>query len=187
MPFLNGVYTPPDGAEDAVPGEVIRSATWNTIFTDLSNALTQVGTSQVPGIHNLQASLGVSRILILSRGVSFATASVDTALPVVLPTGFTEYVVSNIRLVNNGPVATLTTATCGVFTSPGGGGVTVVNSGVAVTITSNTPGTNNNTQPLGINNTNTQYYTNGTIYFRLLIPQSSLATCNVMMEISPIS
>lgn len=44
MPFAaDGTYTPPDGAENAVPGEVIRSATWNTIFTDISEALTQLG------------------------------------------------------------------------------------------------------------------------------------------------
>jgi len=45
MPFntTTGVYTPPTGAEDATPGAVIRSATWNTIFTDISTALTQLG------------------------------------------------------------------------------------------------------------------------------------------------
>jgi hypothetical protein len=44
MPYAsNGVYTPPTGAENAAPGQVIRSATWNSIFTDLSTALTQVG------------------------------------------------------------------------------------------------------------------------------------------------
>jgi hypothetical protein len=44
MPFgSNGVYTPPTGAENATPGAVIRSATWNSIFTDIATALTQVG------------------------------------------------------------------------------------------------------------------------------------------------
>lgn len=38
-----GVYTPPTGAENAAPGEVIRSATWNSIFTDISAALTLLG------------------------------------------------------------------------------------------------------------------------------------------------
>jgi len=42
MPFNTaGVYTPPAGAESATPGAVIQSATWNSIFTDLSSALTQ--------------------------------------------------------------------------------------------------------------------------------------------------
>lgn len=44
MPFAsNGVYTPPTGAENAVPGQIIASATWNTIHTDISTALTQLG------------------------------------------------------------------------------------------------------------------------------------------------
>src|SRR5271163_3084245 len=44
MPFAsNGVYTPASGAESASPGAVIRSAVWNSIFTDLSAALTLLG------------------------------------------------------------------------------------------------------------------------------------------------
>ena len=45
---LTGVYTPPNGAENAFPGEVIASATWNSIFTDLSGALTFLGQQQTP-------------------------------------------------------------------------------------------------------------------------------------------
>jgi hypothetical protein len=44
MPFNSaGVYTPASGAETAVPGAVIASATWNSIFTDISSALTLLG------------------------------------------------------------------------------------------------------------------------------------------------
>lgn len=44
MPFDNtGTYTPAAGAESAAPGQTIRSATWNNIFTDLSSALTDIG------------------------------------------------------------------------------------------------------------------------------------------------
>lgn len=44
MPFNNsGTYTPPTGSENATPGQVIRSATWNSIFTDLATALTTLG------------------------------------------------------------------------------------------------------------------------------------------------
>lgn len=48
MPFSNGVYTPPTGAENATAGKVIASATWNSIFTDLSTALTQLCSGTVP-------------------------------------------------------------------------------------------------------------------------------------------
>lgn len=44
MPYdSTGVYTPPAGAETAAPGDVIRSSTWNSIFTDISAALTLLG------------------------------------------------------------------------------------------------------------------------------------------------
>lgn len=44
MPFNSlGVYTPTAGATTAAPGDVIRSAIWNAIFTDLSSALTLLG------------------------------------------------------------------------------------------------------------------------------------------------
>lgn len=39
----SGVYTPASGATTATPGAIIASATWNSIFTDLSNALTLLG------------------------------------------------------------------------------------------------------------------------------------------------
>jgi hypothetical protein len=39
----SGIYTPPTGAENQVPGNVIRSATWNTIFVDLATALSGLG------------------------------------------------------------------------------------------------------------------------------------------------
>lgn len=35
-----GIYTGPSGSTDAAPGDVIRSATWNTINTDYASALT---------------------------------------------------------------------------------------------------------------------------------------------------
>ena len=38
----SGVYTAPSGATSAASGDVIRSATWNTIFSDLSSALTSI-------------------------------------------------------------------------------------------------------------------------------------------------
>lgn len=74
MPIASsGVYTPPTGAEDATPGEVIRSATWNSIFTDLSSALTQLAKGTfVPTPRT--ASTG-----------SFTVAAADTVVLVTAP------------------------------------------------------------------------------------------------------
>lgn len=44
MPFdSSGTYTPASGATTAAPGDIIRSATWNAIFEDISDALTLLG------------------------------------------------------------------------------------------------------------------------------------------------
>jgi hypothetical protein len=46
-----GIYTNPTGAENAAPGQVIRSATWNTINISYATALTQLAQwSQTPTI-----------------------------------------------------------------------------------------------------------------------------------------
>jgi hypothetical protein len=44
MPFNSaGVYTPASGATTATPGAIIASATWNSIHSDFSAALTLLG------------------------------------------------------------------------------------------------------------------------------------------------
>jgi hypothetical protein len=189
LPFVvsTGVYTAEPGATDAVPGEVIRSATWNTIFSDLSTALTQIGQSQVPTIQNQQASLGQTIITLLRRGVNFNAATTDTSIPVLLPSGFTYYFANAARIINTGSTPTLTTATCGVFTSPGGAGSTIVAAGTSITITSNTPNVVNNAQQLTIINGTSEYYSSGTLYFRVQTPQGTVATANVLLQIIPVS
>lgn len=49
MPFnaVTGVYTPAAGATTAAPGDIIASATWNAIFTDIASALTKLGQGQL--------------------------------------------------------------------------------------------------------------------------------------------
>lgn len=77
MPFnpVTGIYTPPNGAENAFPGEVIASATWNSIFTDISEALTQLGQQQIvynPRIINTTGTVtvGISdRIILIEANV----------------------------------------------------------------------------------------------------------------------
>lgn len=57
MPFntATGVYTPASGATTAAPGDIIRSAVWNAIFEDLSDALTLLG-AQVYGSTTVTAA-----------------------------------------------------------------------------------------------------------------------------------
>lgn len=56
MPFNSaGAYTPATGATSALPGDIIRSAIWNAIFVDISNALTLLG-EQLYGTTNVIAT-----------------------------------------------------------------------------------------------------------------------------------
>lgn len=44
MPFdTDGSFDPITGSETATPGAVIRSAVWNSIFTDMANTFTLIG------------------------------------------------------------------------------------------------------------------------------------------------
>ena len=54
MPFNfgTGVYTGPNGATNAVTGQIIQSAIWNTIHTDIASALTSVGEIVLAGNSN---------------------------------------------------------------------------------------------------------------------------------------
>lgn len=71
MPFdSSGVYTPPLGAENAAPGEVIRSAIWNTIFTDISTALTELA----------QGTFIPAPKVLNTAGASYTVAPADTVI-----------------------------------------------------------------------------------------------------------
>lgn len=76
MPYdtSTGIYTPPDGAENAFAGEIIRSATWNSIFTDISAALTQLGTG-----------VFVNGPRIISSSGNFTVAATDEVIYIRAP------------------------------------------------------------------------------------------------------
>ena len=68
MPIAaNGVYTGPTGSTNATPGQVIRSATWDTINGDVATALTQLAQ---------QVFLPIPRTVVSG---SFTVAIADTA------------------------------------------------------------------------------------------------------------
>lgn len=78
MPFnSSGVYTPPTGAQNAAPGVVIRSTTWNTIFTDISAALTTLG----------QASPAVAAPTTLSAASAYTVVPADRVVLVSAAVG----------------------------------------------------------------------------------------------------
>lgn len=52
MPFSGSTYTNVSGATGATAGQIVQSAVWNNIHTDLATALTQVMSQLVSGITN---------------------------------------------------------------------------------------------------------------------------------------
>lgn len=81
MPFnlSTGVYTPPNGATNALPGQLIQSAIWDAIFTDISAALTQLGHLALAPVETI-VTLTPGTIATSDRNVYFnvATAAVTT-------------------------------------------------------------------------------------------------------------
>lgn len=135
----------------------------------------------------LQAVVATAQIVFVASGVNFNSANTDTTIPITLPSGFTRYIISNVRI--SGASASISTATFGVFTAAAGGGTAVVNSGTAITVTSASDATNNNAQNVSPNNTNTQSYlvaNEPNLFFRVVGAQGSAATGNVQISVIPL-
>lgn len=96
MPFdpNTGIYTPPNGATDAFPGQIIASATWNSIFSDIATALTELGQQQTntvlkPRIISVFGAFTVSstdRIILVDNpaGTIYLPAAANKVNPVTI-------------------------------------------------------------------------------------------------------
>jgi hypothetical protein len=78
MPFSGNTYTPPTGAENAAPGQVIQSAVWDAIFTDIASALTTLMTqlNTIPTFANIMMSNGSFNVW--QRGTSIPVGASTT-------------------------------------------------------------------------------------------------------------
>ncbi|MDE2021300.1 MAG: hypothetical protein KGJ13_13275 [Patescibacteria group bacterium] len=116
-------------------------------------------------------------------GINFNSANTDNPVVVPLPSGYTRYRIHGI--VISGASASLSSATCGVFTAGSAGGVAVVASGTAITVTATTTDTVNNMQNLTIANQNTMVLSDAALFFRVQTPQGSAAIANVSIFYQP--
>jgi hypothetical protein len=91
MPFntATGQYTCATGATNAFPGEVIASATWNSVFTDIQTALTQLGQSQIVFLPRIITTVGGITVATTDRliliNVNVATITLPSAASKVNP------------------------------------------------------------------------------------------------------
>lgn len=130
--------------------------------------------------------LGVP-ITLQSVAVDFNAANTDHAITIALPTGFTRYVLSSVRVTNTGTTASLTTATGALFTSAAGAGTALVASGTALSaLTSNVAGTAGSHAVLTVANTTT-YQTDITLFWRTQTAQGAAASGYVSIQVIPIS
>ena len=117
------------------------------------------------------------------QGIDFNSANTDNPIPINLPAGYTRYRIHQILI--SAASASLSTATCGVFTQPSAAGLGVVASGSAITVTQPLGDTNNNMQALTIVNQSTLALIDTTLFFRVQTAQGSAATGNVAVFFQP--
>ena len=169
MPYSGGIYTPPAGATNAVPGQVLQSSVWDAIFTDIA------ATFNDPGGR-------IRYFKVVARTVNFNSVA-DTTIPIVLPTSETRYRVTDVTI--SGASGTLTTATFGLFTAAAGGGVALIAGATAITVNTASANTNNNMQVVQPANPNTQSFNVANLFFRVTNPQGVAATADVSITIEP--
>ncbi len=104
MPFgATGVYTPPSGATTAAAGDIIRSATWNSIHSDLSTAINILswGTRRTASTGSFSVAAGDAFILVTANApaITLPLASTKTC-PVLIVGG-----AAGIFSVNNSTVS----------------------------------------------------------------------------------
>lgn len=66
------------------------------------------------------------------KNVNANSANTDNAVAITLPSGVTLWRPNNIVIYNHGTTASLTTATYGLFTSTGGGGIPLIAAATAL-------------------------------------------------------
>lgn len=137
----------------------------------------------VDKVGNLYAH-NMSTFAINLAGVNFNSANTDTTIPIVLPANAVSYRVQSILIGNASE--SISTATFGLFTATGGGGITVIPS-TAITVTTAAANTVNNMQLAVAPTANTQSYIFANLFFRVGTGQGgSTARADVILTLSPI-
>ena len=137
----------------------------------------------------MQAFVQPGLIYYTSTSVNFNSATTDTAIPLTnFPTGMTRFQVD--RVVISNASHSLSTATMGVFATTGGSGTIAADQ--AITVTSTSDATVNNSMSLTLTNAATTSYVLGSLahtpnlYARIGTPESAAATGDVTLEIRPL-
>ncbi len=168
---LSGFNTPPG----STPSGPANGDWWVTS----TGAYVRVG-----GVSKL-ISLVPGQGLVSATGVNFNSVA-DTQISPILPPGYTRYLVANIRI--NAASEKLTTSQVALYTGAAATGTTLFGA-TAVTVSTASEGTNNNSMIITPSTSNTQSYTLANypiLYFRVTTPQGSAATASVTLTYVPL-
>lgn len=130
-----GVYTAATGATTATAGQTIASATWNSIFTDLATALSQVGQGfkTAPVTYTAASnSLGTGDCSVIINATISSTVTFQAAA---------SYIGRSITIKSTGTGA-VTSATANVVPLAGGAASTSLLSGAGKWACVQSDGTN---------------------------------------------
>lgn len=200
--FNGALGTPASGSAANLTGTTAAVDTTNTNLatnafvlnqaaaaTPIGNGTAAVGTStrfaRADHVHPIDTKMGVLSATI--TGVNFNSANTDTAIPIVLPPGFTRF--AGFRVSISHASQTLTTSTVGAFSTTGGGGLAIVAAGTANTVSTASDATSGNAQTIAAafaSMVAASLPTPSTIYFRVGTAQGAAATADVTFDYFPL-
>lgn len=118
--------------------------------------------------------------------VDLNSANTDNALTITLPTGITRYRVLHVLCFNAGPATSLTTATAGLFTATGGGGVAIAANQALSAITQSADDTVANGMQLTAANAPNTRFADTTLFVRVGTAQGASAFGDFYVFIQPL-
>jgi hypothetical protein len=103
----SGTYAPASGALTAAPGQVVQSAIWDNIFTDMTGAFSEVGV----GLVNLN---GFRNILAANGGFEVWQRGAGSGASIAVGASTTQYTADRWYIATNANQASVVAATAGL-------------------------------------------------------------------------
>jgi hypothetical protein len=122
------------------------------------------------------------------KGINFNSANTDNLFNLVLPPGYSNYLVNAVYL--SGASHTLVTATASVWTAAAAGGTAIVANASAITVSGTASGAATSAQSFTVVGANTVMWALASVpilYFRVQNAEGAAATGTVTILITPVS